>query len=414
MTSVHTVADPGPQLGLGQQVVLELLAPLPHRLRRLQLVDQAADPGVEVDPQLVLRVVRHLAEHGARPVEQPLEDAVLDRLGQPPRGLVREARPQAGPVLGEEPVDGPQHHVEQLVVPAVLGHDLQGAAGERRQRGRLDAAPGRRPPAPGGPRRRAAGRRRSTAASAAWRASRAALSGSAIQVAIRGTTAGARTRSTRMSGVRKLCCTKSPSVSPNWSLRSTMIAVWGIGIAERMAEQRGDREPVGEAADHRRPRPSPRRSRPRWRRRPTAAGRPTRGPRPPAARWPGAGPAGAGRAVAVRWRWSGPGCGPGPPGGTPGERTSPWAWRRCTPPRATAVRWPRTRAVAVPGDLEAMTVFRGLPRQSGSGADPDCLRRSGSTPVASRSSGEGPDLTGIGGGPAPLPCLPWPPVRRPR
>ena len=62
-----------------------------------------------------------------------------------------------------------------------------------------------------------------------WRASRAALSGSDSQAAMRGTTAAARTRSAMMSGVRKLVCTKSPSVWPKASLRSTMMAVWGMG-----------------------------------------------------------------------------------------------------------------------------------------------------------------------------------------
>ena len=56
------------------------------------------------------------------------------------------------------------------------------------------------------------------------------MSGSASHAATRGTTRAPRTRSTMMSGVRKLSWTKSPSVSPNWSLRSTMIAVWGMGM----------------------------------------------------------------------------------------------------------------------------------------------------------------------------------------
>ena len=69
-----------------------------------------------------------------------------------------------------------------------------------------------------------------TVASARWRARRSALSRSASHAAIRGTTRAVRTRSAMMSGVRKLVWTKSPSVSPNWSLRSGMIAVWGMGM----------------------------------------------------------------------------------------------------------------------------------------------------------------------------------------
>ena len=87
-------------------------------------------------------VARHLAQHVPGAVEQPLEDAVLGRLGQPPRRLGGEPGAQAGAVLGEEPVEGPQHDVEQVVVAAVLGHHPQGPARERRQRGGLDAAAG--------------------------------------------------------------------------------------------------------------------------------------------------------------------------------------------------------------------------------------------------------------------------------
>ena len=68
-----------------------------------------------------------------------------------------------------------------------------------------------------------------TEASARWRARRAALDGFAIHAAMRGTTRAECTRSAMISGVRKLFWTKSPSVSPNWSLRVGMIAVWGMG-----------------------------------------------------------------------------------------------------------------------------------------------------------------------------------------
>ncbi len=56
-----------------------------------------------------------------------------------------------------------------------------------------------------------------------------AFAGSVSQAATRGTTAAARNRSTMTSGVRKLSCTNSPSVAANCSLRSTTMAVWGMG-----------------------------------------------------------------------------------------------------------------------------------------------------------------------------------------
>ena len=61
-----------------------------------------------------------------------------------------------------------------------------------------------------------------------------------------------RIRRATTEGVRKLSRRKAASVSPIRSLLRGMIAVCGIGQAERMAEQGGDREPVGDAADHRR------------------------------------------------------------------------------------------------------------------------------------------------------------------
>ena len=69
-----------------------------------------------------------------------------------------------------------------------------------------------------------------TRASARWPATRSALAGSAIHAASRSATRAARTRSVMISGVRNVDWTNSPSVSPNWSLRSGMTAVCGIGM----------------------------------------------------------------------------------------------------------------------------------------------------------------------------------------
>ena len=55
------------------------------------------------------------------------------------------------------------------------------------------------------------------------------VGGSASQRATRSPTLAARTRSATASPVRKLDWMNSPSVSPNCSLRSVMIAVCGIG-----------------------------------------------------------------------------------------------------------------------------------------------------------------------------------------
>ena len=136
---------------------------------------------------------------------------------------------------------------------------------------------------------------RATRASARWRATVAGEPGRASHSARRAPGDDASTRSSTIGPDRKLACRNWPRLRPIWSLRAGTMAVWGIGTPERVAEQGGDREPVGQAADHRRlgrgpdvadpgraarPRPSGRRRTPRsWR--PAAPS--------PAGAWPRAG-----------------------------------------------------------------------------------------------------------------------------
>ena len=71
----------------------------------LELVGQVAHPAVELLAELVFRVGGHLAEHVAGPVDQAVEDAVVDGLRDPPRGLAVVAGAQRLPVLLEEAVE---------------------------------------------------------------------------------------------------------------------------------------------------------------------------------------------------------------------------------------------------------------------------------------------------------------------
>ena len=68
-----------------------------------------------------------------------------------------------------------------------------------------------------------------TARSAARPANRAALPPSVSHAASRGTSPADRIRSASTSALRKFSCTNWPSVAANWSLRSTISAVCGIG-----------------------------------------------------------------------------------------------------------------------------------------------------------------------------------------
>ena len=70
---------------------------------------------------------------------------------------------------------------------------------------------------------------RSWAASAMWPATTAAWASSASQSATRVARWALRTRSVIRAGVRRLSWTKVASVLANWSFRSGMTAVWGIG-----------------------------------------------------------------------------------------------------------------------------------------------------------------------------------------
>ena len=182
-------------------------------------------------------------------VEQALEDAVLGGLGQPPRRLVPEPAAQAVLVVGEEPVEArsitsssswwrpssvmtasaqPASGASGVVSMRRPGHVLQRPVDlvVAQQVGGGDRGLGQVAGQAGG-----VGLVRQPGGQA-------------------GTTRARRTRSAMMSGVRKLVCTKSPRVSPNWSLRSGMTAVWGDRHPERVAEQGDDGEPVGQAADH--------------------------------------------------------------------------------------------------------------------------------------------------------------------
>ena len=87
--------------------------------RGLELVDQAEDLLVELATQPVLAVVDHVVEHGSGAVEQPDEDAVLHRPGEPPRRLVAQALVQVVAVLVEVAVEALEGGVDHLVVAAV-------------------------------------------------------------------------------------------------------------------------------------------------------------------------------------------------------------------------------------------------------------------------------------------------------
>ena len=70
---------PGADLGAGQEVPGELLAPGPQLGGGLQVVDELQDAGIEGLAHPVASVVGHVVEHGPHAIEQPFEDPVFHR-----------------------------------------------------------------------------------------------------------------------------------------------------------------------------------------------------------------------------------------------------------------------------------------------------------------------------------------------
>jgi hypothetical protein len=75
---------PSAQLGLGDEVGLELLPPLPQRGRGLQVDGQLGQPRLDLAAQLMVGVAHHVGERPAGTVDEPIEEPLLDRTRKPP------------------------------------------------------------------------------------------------------------------------------------------------------------------------------------------------------------------------------------------------------------------------------------------------------------------------------------------
>ena len=178
----------------------------------------------------MVAVLHHRVDDRADAVEHAIEDAVLDRARQPPRSLLLEPRMEllavvlAGTRRGRA---APRRPTSSCRPPSVTKRNARPASGASG----VDAIRSRTAPSiaawTSSSRTRSA---TATAASSTYPARRSALTGWHSQFDTRVTTPAPRRRSITTSRVRNVSSMNSPSVSPNCCLRSTTIAVWGIGM----------------------------------------------------------------------------------------------------------------------------------------------------------------------------------------
>src|ERR1700704_752535 len=92
-------AEPVAQLGVVEQLALQLLTARAVLGRVLEALRELVDPVVQPGPELVVGIGIDGVEEAAESVEETVEDAMVDRGRDPPRRLLLEARPQGLAVL---------------------------------------------------------------------------------------------------------------------------------------------------------------------------------------------------------------------------------------------------------------------------------------------------------------------------
>ena len=170
---------------------------------------------------------------------------------RPPRRTLAEHLDERVGVVDQPAVQLVEGEVDHAVVQ-VVAHHLREQAAEQRARSAPRGSAARRRRSPGrrcarrGPCPGRWPRRRPTSST-----TRRALAGSESQSPTRAEIVAASTRSRMMSSWRKFSPTNSSSPLPSSSLRLGISAVCGIGQPQRVLEERGHREPVGDGTDHR-------------------------------------------------------------------------------------------------------------------------------------------------------------------
>ena len=127
-------AEPGPDVGVGEQLGLQLLALGQQLWIAAQPIRERDDACIDRVPHLVVRIRGDLGEEAVRAAVDLGEQLVVDRLGNPPRRLVLEPFPERRPVVVEEALQAVQHRVEQPLVMPTFDGQIDRLADERRHR----------------------------------------------------------------------------------------------------------------------------------------------------------------------------------------------------------------------------------------------------------------------------------------
>src|SRR5207247_5237232 len=126
------------QLRSSEQIALELVGSALELGRRFEAIGEPMHRAGEMRPRLVVGVVAGVADEGANALEETVEDAVVDRVREPPGRFSVEASRQRLTVLLEKVVELPDDGVEQLEVATLGGEGAQSLGAELRQGHPLD------------------------------------------------------------------------------------------------------------------------------------------------------------------------------------------------------------------------------------------------------------------------------------
>ncbi len=130
--------QPLPDVRVGEQLVLQLLA-LGEQYRIVrEAVGEVAQAGVDRVPHLVVGVGADVADEAVDRRVDLLEDPVVDRLRDPPRRLGLEAVAERGPVVLHEPAEADEHGVEEALVVTTFHGEIDRPPEHRCRRGGTD------------------------------------------------------------------------------------------------------------------------------------------------------------------------------------------------------------------------------------------------------------------------------------